>query len=57
MTYTIWSNGGRYEWIIRNGEGIVARSGLIYLTRSRALQKLILELNARGVSICRSSPK
>ena len=57
MTYTIWSNAGRYEWIIRDGDAIVARSGLIYPTRSRAQQKLILELNAMGVSVCRSSPK
>jgi hypothetical protein len=57
MTYTIWSNAGRYEWIIRDGDAIVARSGLIYPTRSRAQQKLILELNAMGVTICRSSPR
>ena len=45
MTYTIWSNAGRYEWIIRNGEDIVARSGLIYTSRSRAMRKLILEVD------------
>jgi hypothetical protein len=45
LTYTIWSNGGRYEWIIRDGETIIARSGLIFTSRSRAKQKLILEVN------------
>lgn len=29
-TYTIWGNGGKYEWIIRDGEKIVARSNPIY---------------------------
>ena len=45
MTYTIWSNAGRYEWIIYTHETIIARSGLIYTSRSRAKQKLITELN------------
>ena len=45
MTITIWSNGGRYEWIIRDGETIIDRSGLIFTSRSRAKQKLILRLN------------
>ena len=45
MTYTIWSNAGRYEWIIHTNEEIIARSGLIYTSRSRAKQKLLIELN------------
>jgi hypothetical protein len=36
MTHTIWSNAGRYEWIVREGEAIVARSGLIYRSHAAA---------------------
>ncbi len=36
MTYTIWSNAGKFEWIVRNGEDIVSRSGLIYNSRAAA---------------------
>ena len=28
MTYTIWSNGGKFEWLIRNGKTVIDRSGL-----------------------------
>lgn len=46
MTYTIWSNGGRFEWIIREGEEIVKRSGMIFTNRAaakRAMMKAIKE--------------
>lgn len=37
MTLTIWSNGGRHEFLIRNEAGeIVVRSGLVYSNRAAA---------------------
>lgn len=30
MTYTIWSNGGRYEFLIYKGDDVVTRSGLVH---------------------------
>lgn len=41
MTYTIWSNGGRHEWLIRQGETTIQRSGLIYRNRSAAKRALL----------------
>lgn len=35
-TYTIWSNGGKFEWILRNSEEITSRSGMIFNTRKAA---------------------
>ena len=40
MTYTIWSNGGRYEWLIYENENVVARSNLVFNSRSAALTAL-----------------
>lgn len=48
MTYTIWSNGGKHEWIIRDGETIIARSGLIYNSR-RAAKAAMLKSDAYKV--------
>lgn len=39
-TYTIWSNARKFEWLVRDGEQISARSGLISNTRSAALSAL-----------------
>jgi len=44
MTYTIWSNGGKFEWIIREGEEIVKRSGLVFNSRAAAKRAMIKEL-------------
>lgn len=44
MTYTIWSNGGRFEWILRDGETIVKRSGMIFTTRAAAKRALMKEV-------------
>lgn len=44
MTYTIWSNGGKFEWIIRNGENIVSRSGLIFNNHASAKRALMKAL-------------
>lgn len=41
MTYTIWSNGGKHEWILRDGEIIVARSGMVFNSRAAAKRALI----------------
>lgn len=46
MTYTIWSNGGKHEWIIRKGENIVARSGLIFNNRGAAKRAMVKALDA-----------
>lgn len=40
MRYTIWSNGGKFEWVVFENEEIVKRSGLIYLTRREAKKAL-----------------
>lgn len=36
MTYTIWSQAGKHEWIIREDGEIIKRSGLIFNSRSAA---------------------
>lgn len=41
MTYTIWSNGGRYEWIIRDGDAIYARSGMVFSNYAAAKRSLL----------------
>ncbi len=41
MTYTIWGNGGRYEWIIREGEFIVSRSGMIFTSHAAAKRAML----------------
>lgn len=41
MTYTIWSNGGRYEWIIREGEFIINRSGMIFTSYAAAKRAML----------------
>lgn len=40
MTYTIWSNAGKHEWIVREGEEIVKRSGLVFNSRYAANKDL-----------------
>lgn len=44
MTYTIWSNAGKFEWIIRRGENIVLRSGLIHKNYSAAKRAMLKAL-------------
>jgi hypothetical protein len=44
MTYTIWSNCGKFEWIIRDGETIVKRSGLIFNSHSAAKRDMLKNL-------------
>jgi hypothetical protein len=48
MTYTIWSQAGRYEWILRKGEEIVHRSGLIYHSRGVAFTHLKRWMRSNG---------
>ena len=48
-TYTIWGNGGKFEWLLRYGENIVARSGPIhnsYRTAYRAMVKAMSQPDA-----------
>lgn len=45
MTYTIWSNGGKFEWLLRDGEEIVKRSGLIYNSRGAAKRAMLKALD------------
>jgi hypothetical protein len=61
MTYTIWSNGGRYEWILRrqvegleDGE-IVHRSGLVHRSRGVAFtaMKRWMAANGHGTEVSR----
>ena len=43
-SYTIWKNGCKFEWLIRDGENIVARSGMIhnsYGAAKRAMTKAL----------------
>lgn len=44
MAYTIWSNGGKFEWIIRDGEKIVKRSGLVFNSRAAAKREMVKAL-------------
>lgn len=46
MTYTIWSNGGKFEYIIREGEEITKRSGLIFNSRSAAKKAMLTYLSS-----------
>lgn len=41
MTCTFWSQAGRWEWIVRDGESIVGRSGLVH--RSRGVAKTAMK--------------
>lgn len=48
-TFTIWKNGTKFEWIVRDGENIVARSGLIhnsYGIAKRAMTKALSKPDA-----------
>lgn len=44
-TFTIWSNAGRYEWIIRSGDDIVERSGQVFTSRGKAKTALMKRYN------------
>ena len=43
-SYTIWKNGSRYEWLIRHGEYITKRSGMIYSNYSTARREMLKAL-------------
>lgn len=40
MTFQIWSNAGKFEWIIWVGDTILDRSGLIYNSHTGAYSNL-----------------
>jgi len=44
MTYTIWSNGGKFEWLIREAGEIVSRSGLVFNSRAAAKRHMMKNL-------------
>jgi hypothetical protein len=44
-TYTIWGNGGKYEWIIRDGEQITARSNPIFNSYGAAKRAMVKALS------------
>lgn len=46
MTYTIWKNGGKFEWLIRDGETIVNRSGLVFNSYGAAKRAMMKSLEA-----------
>jgi hypothetical protein len=37
MTVTVWSNAGKFEWILWDGENVVERSGLIFSSYAKAV--------------------
>jgi hypothetical protein len=42
MRYTIWSNAGRFEYLVYDGGGeLVTRSGLIFRNRAAAKRAMI----------------
>ena len=41
QTYTIWSNAGRHEWLIADGDTVVKRSGLVFANRAAAKRDLL----------------
>ena len=42
MTFTIWSNGGKFEWIIYRGDELITRSGLVYSSYASAKRALLM---------------
>jgi hypothetical protein len=44
-TYTIWGNGGKFEWLIRDGERISARSGSIFNSYGAAKRAMVKALS------------
>ena len=46
MTYTIWKNGGKFEWIVRKDESIIGRSGMIFNTYNSAKRAMMKWLEA-----------
>jgi len=41
MTFTIWSNAGKFEWIAMVGETVLDRSGLKYKSHTAAFRALL----------------
>ena len=48
-TFTIWSNGGRHEWILRRGDDIVKRSGLVFSSRAKAKRDFLKNVNVEAL--------
>ncbi len=46
-SYTIWKNGTKHEWLVRDADGeTVARSGLIFSSYAAAKRAMMKELAA-----------
>jgi hypothetical protein len=48
MTFTIWSNAGKFEWIMYCGDTVLDRSGLVFKSHNaafRALLRMVKELS------------
>lgn len=41
MRYTIWSNAGRFEFLLYDGDDLVTRSGLVFLNRAAAKRAML----------------
>lgn len=44
MTYTIWGNGGRFEYIVREDGEITLRSGMVFTSRAAAKRAMLKAL-------------
>lgn len=44
MTYTIWSNSGKHEYLVYEGSAVILRSGLVFTTRAAAKRAMLKEL-------------
>ena len=51
LRYTIWSNGGRHEWIVYLDDEVVDRSGLVHANRSKARTDLRRWLRERETTV------
>lgn len=41
MTFTIWSNAGKFEWIAMIGDTVLDRSGLVFNSHKAAFRSLL----------------
>lgn len=44
-TYTVWKNGTKFEWLVRDGENIIARSGMIHNSYGAAKRAMVKALS------------
>ena len=49
FSFTLWSNAGKHEWIVYNGDTVLNRSGLVFNNRAaakRSLEKFAAKVQA-----------